>query len=76
MVGSIGSRTAVANNDQIVDGITYGVRTANEDVVTAIYAVAQQIISEMRSSDGGSSGFSIDRYIDNYNKTKQRAYGG
>ena len=76
MVGSIGSRTAVANNDQIVDGITYGVRTANEDVVTAIYAVAQQIISEMRSSDGGNSGFSIDRYIDNYNKTKQRAYGG
>ena len=76
MVGSIGSRTAVANNDQIVDGITYGVRTANEDVVTAIYAVAQQIISEMRSSDGGNSGFNIDRYIDNYNKTKQRAYGG
>ena len=76
MVGSIGSRTAVANNDQIVDGITYGVRTANEDVVTAIYAVAQQIISEMRQSDGGSSGFNIDRYIDNYNKTKQRAYGG
>ena len=76
MVGSIGSRTAVANNDQIVDGITYGVRTANEDVVTAIYAVSQQIISEMRSSDGGSSGFNIDRYIDNYNKTKARAYGG
>ena len=76
MVGSIGSRTAVANNGQIVDGITYGVRTANEDVVTAIYAVAQQIISEMRSSEGGSSGFNIDRYIDNYNKTKARAYGG
>lgn len=76
MVGSIGSRTAVANNDQIVDGITYGVRTANEDVVTAIYAVAQQIISEMRQSDGGNSGFNIDRYIDNYTKTKQRAYGG
>ena len=76
MVGSIGSRTAVANNDQIVDGITYGVRTANEDVVTAIYAVAQQIISEIRSSDGGNSGFNIDRYIDNYSKTKQRAYGG
>ena len=75
MVGPIGSRTAVANNDQIVDGITYGVRTANEDVVTAIYAVAQQIISEMRQSDGGSSGFNIDRYIDNYNKTKARAYG-
>lgn len=74
MVGSIGSRTAVANNDQIVDGITYGVRTANEDVVTAIYAVAQQIISEMRQSDSGS-GFDMDRYLDNYNKRKARAYG-
>lgn len=74
MVGSIGSRTAVANNDQIVDGITYGVRTANEDVVTAIYAVAQQIISEMRQSDN-SSGFDMDRYLDNYNKRKARAYG-
>lgn len=74
MVGSIGSRTAVANNDQIVDGITYGVRTANEDVVTAIYAVAQQIISEMRQSDNGS-GFDMDRYLDNYNKRKARAYG-
>ena len=74
MVGSIGSRTAVANNDQIVEGITYGVRTANEDVVTAIYAVAQQIISEMRQSDSGS-GFDMDRYLDNYNKRKARAYG-
>lgn len=74
MVGSIGSRTAVANNDQIVDGITYGVRTANEDVITAIYAVAQQIISEMRQSDNGS-GFDMDRYLDNYNKRKARAYG-
>lgn len=30
MVGTIGGRTAVANNDQIVDGISKGVRDANE----------------------------------------------
>lgn len=31
MVGSFGGRTAVANNDQIVDGIASGVRTANAE---------------------------------------------
>ena len=30
MVGSIGNRTAVANNDQIVSGIAQGVQSANE----------------------------------------------
>ena len=39
LVGSIGNRTAVANNDQIVQGIEGGVRTANEDVVAAIYTL-------------------------------------
>jgi hypothetical protein len=31
MVGSIGRRTAVANNDQIVGGIAHGVAEANEE---------------------------------------------
>lgn len=31
MVGSIGRRTAVANNDQIVEGISYGVARANAE---------------------------------------------
>ena len=31
MVGSIGRRTAVANNDQIVEGIAYGVSVANRE---------------------------------------------
>lgn len=31
MVGTIGRKTVVANNDQIVDGIAYGVSTANEE---------------------------------------------
>lgn len=33
MVGSIGTRSAVANNDQIVAGISSGVRSAVADVV-------------------------------------------
>lgn len=37
MVGSIGNHTAVANNDQIVEGITAGVSIANEGVIAAIY---------------------------------------
>ena len=40
LVGRIGNRTAVANNDQIIDGIA----SANEEVVNAIYAMARQIV--------------------------------
>lgn len=76
MVGSIGRRTAVANNDQIVDGITYGVREANDDVVTAIYSVAQQIIAEMRNQDNGSGeGDDFDRAVYEANRRNARVYG-
>ena len=76
MVGSIGRRTAVANNDQIVEGITYGVREANDDVVTAIYAVAQQIIAEMRNQDGGGSGgYDFDRAVYDAQRRNARMYG-
>ena len=77
MVGSIGRRTAVANNDQIVEGITYGVREANDDVVTAIYAVAQQIIMEMREqgrNDGGGN-YDFDRAVYEANRRNARVYG-
>ena len=76
MVGSIGRRTAVANNDQIVEGITYGVREANDDVVTAIYAVAQQIIAEMRNQDnGGGGGYDFDRAVRDAQRRNARMYG-
>lgn len=76
MVGSIGRRTTVANNDQIVDGITYGVREANDDVVTAIYAVAQQIIAEMRNQgNGGGGGYDFDRAVRDAQRRNARMYG-
>lgn len=46
MVGTIGQRTAVANNDQIVSGIQSGVENANVSVVAALYqliSVAEKI---------------------------------
>lgn len=51
MVGSIGRRTAVANNDQIVEGISAGVSNANADVVNAIFAVATQVIAAINEKD-------------------------
>ena len=75
MVGRMGGHAAVANNDQIVEGITYGVREANDDVVTAIYAVAQQIIGAMREQDGGSGEFDLGRYIARQQRETARMNG-
>jgi hypothetical protein len=64
MVGSIGNRTAVANNDQIVDGIRSGVATANNDVVAAIYTLIGAVQDkDMNVSIGDEQvGRSYDRY--------------
>ena len=75
MVGSIGRRTAVANNDQIVEGITYGVREANDDVVTAIYAVAQQIIGAMQEQNNGNGSFDLGAYITRQQRETARMNG-
>ena len=50
MVGTIGNKTAVANNDQIVEGIANGVSSANDGVISAIYDVAMQIINAIESN--------------------------
>ena len=64
LVGQIGSRTAVANNDQIVAGIAQGVANANGDVVNAIYAMAQQIVRAVNEQSG-------DIYLD-YDKVGRK----
>ena len=51
MVGSIGRRAAVANNDQIVEGISSGVSNANEELISTLFAVGQQIIQAINEKD-------------------------
>ena len=64
MVGAIGRRTAVANNDQIVEGITAGVSIANDSVVAAIYALLNVVEGKEMSVAIGDDviGRSYDRY--------------
>ena len=76
LVGSIGNRTAVANNDQIVEGIATATREGNEDLINALYAVAQQIIAEMRNQDnGGGGGYDFDRAVRDAQRRNARMYG-
>ena len=76
LVGSIGRRTAVANNDQIVEGIATATREGNEDLINALYAVAQQIIAEMRNQDnGGGGGYDFDRAVRDAQRRNARMYG-
>ncbi len=51
LVGNIGGRPAVANNDQIVEGIASGVSSANENLIAVLYAVGQQIVDAVNSKD-------------------------
>ena len=66
LVGTMGGRTAVANNDQIVAGIEQGVENANENVVTAIYAAAAQIMAKMQSGGSGMSVGQLARMVTTY----------
>lgn len=56
LVANIGNRTAVMNNDQIVDSVENGVARANERaserVVSALYAVGEAIVDAIEN--GGS----------------------
>lgn len=51
LVGTIGGKTAVANNDQIVAGIAAGVSDANKDLISVVYAVTQQVIQAINDKD-------------------------
>lgn len=67
MVGAIGNRTAVVNNDQIVEGISAGVANANDGVIAAIYALMNIIEDKDLSVSIGDDviGRSYDRYSRN-----------
>lgn len=66
MVGGIGRKTAVANNDQIVEGIAAGVTVANDGVVAAIYALLNAVQDKEMSVSIGDEvvGRSYDRYTE------------
>lgn len=73
MVGAIGNRTAVANNDQIVDGISEGVAYANVGVVAAInqlIAVVQQIDPTVELD-----GLTVSRQLHRYNRQVNKEAG-
>ena len=64
MAGAMGRRTAVANNDQIVEGISAGVSVANDGVIAAIYALLNVVEEKDMSVVIGDNeiGHSYDRY--------------
>ena len=64
MVGAMGRKTAVANNDQIVEGISAGVSIANDGVIAAIYALLNAVEEKDLSVNIGDNeiGQSYDRY--------------
>lgn len=64
MVGAMGRRTAVANNDQIIEGISAGVSVANDGVIAAIYALLNVVEEKDMSVVIGDNeiGHSYDRY--------------
>ena len=68
MVGAMGRRTAVANNDQIVEGISAGVSVANDGVIAAIYALMNIIEDKDLSVSIGDD--VIGRSYDRYNRSR------
>lgn len=68
MVGAMGRRTAVANNDQIVEGISAGVSVANDGVIAAIYALMNIIEDKDLSLSIGDD--VIGRSYDRYNRSR------
>ena len=64
MVGAMGRRTAVANNDQIVEGISAGVSVDNDGVISAIYDLLNVVEEKDFSVNIGDNqiGESYDRY--------------
>lgn len=57
LVGRIGGRTAVANNDQIVTAVAGGVSQANDALISVAYIVAGQIVQAIRDKN-------FDVYLD------------
>ena len=72
MVGQIGRRTAVANNDQIVSGITNGVREGNGDLLSALFTICDRVVRsiEVYGGDVVIGDETIGRANDRYQQTR------
>lgn len=71
MVGTIGNRTAVANNDQIVEGISSGVYAANQEqnaLLRQQNALLQQLLAKDTGGGGQVTVSSIVTGVDRYNR--------
>lgn len=77
LVGRIGSKTSVANNDQIVSGIAAGVHDANQDLISAAYAIGTQIITAIRENGGDVylDGEKVSEKVTSSQKQHDRMYG-
>lgn len=73
MVGSIGRRTAVANNDQIVEGIASGVSVANSES-NALLREQNTLLRAMLEKESGVylDGKQITRSVENYQRERGR----
>ena len=73
MVGSIGRRTAVANNDQIVEGIASGVASANSES-NALLREQNSLLRAMLEKESGVylDGKKITKSVDKYKREQGR----
>ena len=77
LVGNIGRKTAVANNDQIVAGISSGVSSANESVVSAIMVIGNMIVNAVNNKESNTylDGQLISEKIYDYTEREKRNRG-
>ena len=73
LVGQIGNRTAVANNDQIIDGIA----SANQGVINAVMAIGAMITKAVNDKDTATylDGRQVSKGLYKYNKQTVREKG-
>lgn len=78
LVGRIGSRTAVANNDQIVSGVASGVSNANVGVINAVMAIGNMIVKAVNDKETNSymDGYLVSRALYPHNQQVAKEHGG
>lgn len=76
LVGQIGSRTAIANNNQIIGGIAGGVREANEDLISVARSIAREVVRAIQEKDSNVyfDGKKVTKRISTLQKNADRMY--